>query len=168
MEACLLRIPTRLQRSTLRESGFSLSPSPVNLFLSFSEPSLSLSARREILTLRVRASGEAGTAERCGRPPTEQSGGGGRLCARAHARSPANSGLNCSGPRGEDNFFFSLSNGRARARARGLALGFFLAAACRCARALTPLSWVSPAARGWKANRYVCGVLPQHLQGRTF
>lgn len=116
MEACLLQTPTRWPLSSLCEGGFSLFPSPVRPLPSFRGPSSSLSARREVLTPRVRASGEAGTAEQCARPPTEGSCGGGRLCALAHARSPANSGLNCRGlPRGA--LFFPFERARAGSRA---------------------------------------------------
>lgn len=121
-----------------------------------------LSARREVLTPRARASGEAGTAELCARPPVEGSGSGGRLCALAHARSSANTGLNAAGPRGGD-FFFPF---RTRARARKRALSFFLPGARECARALTTFAWVCLLGARLEGNRSVRGVFPQHPQGR--
>lgn len=115
MEACLLQTPGWWPRSSLRKGAFSLSPSPICFQPSFGGFTLPLSARREVLTPRARASGEAGTAEPCARPPMEGSGGGGRLCALAHARSPANSGLNAAGSRGGD-FFFPFERAREAAR----------------------------------------------------
>lgn len=54
--------------------------------------------------------------------------------SRTRARRPTPA-LFAAGPAGR-TFLFE--------RARGLALGFFLPAARHCARALTPLAWVSP------------------------
>lgn len=158
MEACLLQTPTRLPRSSLREGGFSLSSSPVCLLLPFGGPSPSLSARREVLTPRARAWGEAGTAQQSARPPTERSGGGGRLCALAHARSLANSGLNCRGPRGED--FLPFERARAPARSRA---GLFTAGRAPVrTRALSPRLGLS-ARRGVRGLTAVSAlVLPQH------
>lgn len=53
----------------------------------------------------------------------EGSGRGGRLCALAHARSPANTGLNAAGSRGGDFFFFPFERARAEARAGLLPTG---------------------------------------------
>lgn len=136
MEACLGRLQPgcRAPHSARAVFPFLVSPSAFSVPLA-DAPSLFL--RRRVLTPRTRASEAAGITERCARPPGAGSGGGGSLCALAHARSPSNSGLNCRGP-GGGRLFFSF-----RARTRGISSQAFSCRVRASARARSLLASVS-------------------------